>query len=679
MVGIYVACSSDDGGGGPITPTPTAKGSIFVTVTDQFANVVAGATVLTNPETERPTTDALGTALISDVEPGTYTVSATHPARGSARVAATVGAGKAENVPLELVPGVFLQPLVSIFEPTRGSQYSYVDSLTLRGSVTDAEDASNDLDLVWRSSLDGVLSSAPAQANGTTLVERGPLSQGDHWISLMATDSDGFSGKDSVNVSVRSFSPVIADLLPPPGTGFVPGEQVTFSATITDRETPATQLQVEWRSDLDDVINTDAPAGDGSVSFSTTTLSRGVHQVTVKATDGDANETSSSVTIPNNLPQRVVLNPLTKDVSGITLTWTPVSEPDFASYRIYRATNQAGPFSLIDILNNAGADTYKDTSVEFGRTYWYQLGLLTTAGPESFSNVESLEAGISIAILTQVETMMVDPVRPFLYALDRVNNSLVFVDLSTNSVESTIFVGSSPTDMDIDIAGDEMFIANFGSTELAVVDLVTRTKARSLFVDTGGTWSGNPYRLTCATQGRLVFTSEDQWNDLKLIETASGARLHNTGSVYQPDLASSPDGTRIYVAESGSSGSELIRFDLNPTTDQLSQVDNSARFSFGTRMVTMTGDGVYAFYRRNKLLAANLVSSLGSFSEDIYATNQDGSIAIGSSNIHDGTTYGIIRPLPLSTTVMAVSPDASTLYLYDSNSSRIFLFDLGGI
>lgn len=64
------------------------------------------------------------------------------------------------------------------------------------------------------------------------------------------------------------------------------------------------------------------------------------------------------------------------------------------------------------------------------------------------------------------------------------------------------------------------------------------------------------------------------------------------------------------------------------------------------------------------------------FSETIYATNADGSLAIGNVHIFDGVTFSVKAPLPISTTVLALSADYKTLYLYDINTSRIYIHDL---
>jgi hypothetical protein len=107
----------------------------------------------------------------------------------------------------------------------------------------------------------------------------------------------------------------------------------------------------------------------------------------------------------------------------------------------------------------------------------------------------------------------------------------------------------------------------------------------------------------------------------------------------------------------------------------LTQIDVSNTAGLGGK-VRVTRDGMYVFYGARKYLAKNLKSVLGTFSEGILAITSDGSIAVGATNIHDGNTFSISRPMPISVNVIAVSADDTTLYLYDTTSSRIYLYAL---
>lgn len=367
----------------------------------------------------------------------------------------------------------------------------------------------------------------------------------------------------------------------------------------------------------------------------------------------------------------VTLDALDKDSGSIALSWSVAGSVTFSSFRVYRARNPADSFEVVGVLNAPSSLAYRDTSAQLGVTYRYRVGGVTVAGREIVSNVQTITAGVFIDVRSQVEAMKVDPTRPYLYAIDRVNNALHFVNLTNNTVESTIFVGSSPTDLDINVQRTELFVANFGSTEIAAVNLDSRTKSRSVFVDTTlGTWDGNPYRLACLAGDTLVFTSQDQWNDLKLVNAISGAHIATVGSLYEPSLARSADGTRLYASDDIDG---VTRYNLVGNT--LTVMDSSSNAStFGH--VTPTRDGMYVFGGNKKRLATNLKSVLGIFSEGVLAASADGSVVVGPTSIANGTLFSTIKTLPLSTMVMALGPDDHTLYLYDTMTSRIYIYNI---
>jgi len=673
---VASGCGDDESPTSP--PPPPETGSILVTVVDYNATIVPGATVLSSPRLEgaRQTTDALGQALWTDVPVGFYTVGATRSGTGSARDIVQVEANGVYRLTLRLQPGVYFEPQVHIIQPLSFYTYSVVDSVPMRGSVSDLETASDSLSLVWSNSVDGVLSTQPADAAGNTFVPHGPYPAGNRWIVLRATNRQGLVGADSVLVHVLSFLPQLQLTEPDAGSGFLPGDPITFRATVSDRETPFAGLQVVWTSSLDGELSSGPPDAAGVSTFTRSNLTRGAHLVRVVVTDGEGNSVRDSVLVHNDLPQAVNLLPIEAQAAGLLLHWDAVNEPEFSQFRIYRGTNQNGPFSLVGTLSDGDVTQYLDQAVTLGVTYWYRVGLYTTTGAESKSTVRSGIAGVFVNVGRALEDMIVDPVRPYLYGIDRINNMLVFVSLDSLKVTKTMFIGSSPTDLDIDKAGTELYVANFGSSQIAVVNLDTQTLARNLTVDTGGTWDGNPYRLACMTAGKLAWTSLDQWNSVRLIDAATGAQLSNGFTIYYPDLASSPDGSRLYAGESGSSGSKIYRYDI--VGGVLQQQDQTPGYGYGysSRTVRVSGNGNFVFYAAKKLNALNLGGELGTFSEIIYASNFDGSVAVGNSNVFDGNTFAILRPLPIAGTLKTFGPDGHTLYTFDSVSSRLYVLDV---
>jgi hypothetical protein len=371
----------------------------------------------------------------------------------------------------------------------------------------------------------------------------------------------------------------------------------------------------------------------------------------------------------------LVLAALSKDSNGVNMSWTATPTSAFSSYRIYRGSSTSA-LSVINILNDATAAQYRDETGILGVSYTYRVGGVTPGGTEVLSNTQTIVTGVYIDVASQIQTMLVDRTRPYLYGLDKVNNSLHFINLSTNTVDKTIFIGSSPVDMDINLEGTTLYVANFGSTMIATVDLDTRAMTGTIFVDTStGTWQGNPYKVVCTAGDTLVFTSMDQWNSLKLVNALTGGSLDAVGSIFSPDLAASPDGLSVYAGENGISTETLSRWDV--VNGKLMSVDVSAGInSYSGGFVLMTRDGKYVFYAGMKFLAKNLKSVLGTFSEGIVAINSDGSLAVGANHIFDGTTFAAKKMTPLSTSTMAISPDDTTLYLYDATTSRIYLYRL---
>ena len=571
---MFFACNEDD-------PTPAEPtGAVFVTV--RFNNqIVSGAQISTEPETITSETDLTGTALLNEIPVGGYKVNATHPNIGSGAVSVSVKAEEVSDVFINLIGGIFENPSVSFQTPISGQVFSLGANVDFVAIVNDSEDAANSLSLEWSSDVDGVLSTTQASNNGQANLSISTLSEGEHTITLKATDSDDLEGMASINITIK------------------------------------------------------------------------------------------------RLPDAVTLQPITVSSGGLVLNWSSSEEEEFFTYRVTRSENAFGPFNVIQVISDVNETSFQDVNVSFGIQYYYQVVVVVTNGDESPSNVESsLYEGENINVGVSVERIKIDPVRPYIYALDKINNSLLFINKDEKIVEKTIFVGSSPSDMSITLDNSKMYIANYGSTQIAVVDLETQEKINDLTVDANaGTWNGNPYRIACIGNDRFAFTSEDQWNNIKLANANTGAIIQTTGSVYQPGLITTPDHSKLFVTESGSSGSQAIRYNINGNS--LTEVDeSSSETNYSTRDACMSGDGTYLFYNRKKLLVNNLQSNLGEFTEGIFAANFDGSIAVGEENIWNSNTFSIIRALPVSSRVMALDSDDETLFIYDDNTSKIYIIKI---
>ena len=375
-------------------------------------------------------------------------------------------------------------------------------------------------------------------------------------------------------------------------------------------------------------------------------------------------------------PDTVTLTPINLKTNGLELNWTVSNEIKFYKYKISRSEYPNGPFEEINSISEANTTTYLDSDVSFGVYYHYQVSVVLLNGNQSKSNIEfKLFENESIYLGPNIVRIKNDKVRPYIYALSKTYNSLLFINKESKVVEKTIPVGPSPSDLDINLDNSKMYIANYGSSKIAVIDLDTQEKIYDLSLDTqSGLWDGNPYRLVCIGSDKLVYTSEDQWNYIKLLNASDGSLISWNSSVYYPGLITNPDKTSLFVTESNSTGVNTYRYNLE--NDQLSFVERSEKFyyynGFGTRDACISQDGKYLFYIGSKLMLNDLQTNLGSFSDTIYACNYDGSIAIGSEYIWDANNFSIIRKLPFKISgIMVLDTDDKTLYIYNKNNLYI--------
>jgi fibronectin type 3 domain-containing protein len=96
--------------------------------------------------------------------------------------------------------------------------------------------------------------------------------------------------------------------------------------------------------------------------------------VTAESSASPTASASSTVTITQTAPHSVSLN------------WSP-STSSVAGYNVYRSAQAAGPFTKIN-SNLDTATVYTDNSVLAGRTYYYAITAVASAGLEStYSNI----------------------------------------------------------------------------------------------------------------------------------------------------------------------------------------------------------------------------------------------------------------------------------------------------
>ncbi|VVB81215.1 Uncharacterised protein [uncultured archaeon] len=167
-------------------------------------------------------------------------------------------------------------PVAAISSPSEG--VTLESPVTLEGSATDAEDG--DLPgeaLSWSSSVDGNL--------GTGASLQTALTNGEHTITLTATDSGNAVDTEVVHITVQSANTAPEVIISTPAENNIVQNPVTFTGTATDAEDGA--LTGAWKEG-----ETVLGSGNNLVKK----LSPGQHTVTFTATDSQNSDSSASVT-----------------------------------------------------------------------------------------------------------------------------------------------------------------------------------------------------------------------------------------------------------------------------------------------------------------------------------------------------------------------------------------------
>jgi len=464
-------------------------------------------------------------------------------------------------------------------------------------------------------------------------------------------------------------------------------DEITFLANVSDIEDTDSQLEISISSDIQGDLTTNIPIVNNSISYTTNSLIEGIHLITITVTDSDNMQSSDQVNINvSDIPASVVLAPITLHNNELLLNWTVSNESEFESYNIMRAENEQGPYVIMETISDVNTTNYTDVNIEFAINYFYKIAtnlLNSNEAPES-----NIESGIfetdNIDLGTTIERLKIDPIRPYIYALDKDNGTLLFINKQTMQLESSISIGNSPTDLDISKDNSKLYVALFNTDKIAVVDLTTQQKINDLTIDiTAGSEFETPYRLVCVGNNKLVVTSYDQWCNIALINANDGEILWIGFSFYKPNLLTPPDKMSVLVSETYSTGSTTYRYNLesngllSPTN-----VDNTGDHDwwhpqYGADYTAMSGNGEYIFYCGKKIAFNNLSQVQGSFQDKIYASNEDGSIVIGEEHIWDANNFSISETLPfINTGKMVFDNSTNIVYILCENTNKLYYFNI---
>lgn len=208
-------------------------------------------------------------------------------------------------------------PVVTLTAPLADDVYAYGATVTLAGTVADAEDGPEALALAWTDNGVSLTIDTPVQSSGA-FEAFASFTPGDHVLMLEARDSREQVGSDSVAFIVLPADTAPSCAITTADAGFSQvGVPVTFAGVVSDAETDPTALTIAWASDIDGVIGTGAPDSGGAVSVTTNTLSVATHQVSLTVTDDAGNTCAKQIRwTVGSAPAVVIDAPVDGDTVG---------------------------------------------------------------------------------------------------------------------------------------------------------------------------------------------------------------------------------------------------------------------------------------------------------------------------------------------------------------------------
>lgn len=222
-------------------------------------------------------------------------------------------------------------PTCSITSPENDAKGTLGEVILFTAQADDVDIPEDLLTATWSSDKDGVLADSVVNSDGSISFPFANLSNDTHVITLTVADEREATCTSSIVYSIGS-SPVVSIDSPLDGSTHAEGDIMTFHVSVSDNETAAADLDLQWW--LDGILYSNLGASStGIAEISDSTLGFGSHQLEVIATDLDGYSSTDTVEFTvNGIPSQpmvdiVPTNPYTDDELVLTIT-TPSVDPE---------------------------------------------------------------------------------------------------------------------------------------------------------------------------------------------------------------------------------------------------------------------------------------------------------------------------------------------------------------
>lgn len=279
-------------------------------------------------------------------------------------------------------------PNCEITNPINGEFSLVGDEVTFEGTATDPDISPSMLAVTWTSDKDGELSSGMGDPSGSVSFSSAELSQNTHQITLSVTDEMGLSCTDTIEYSIGS-PPTLLLQLPYVDTLINEGDDLTFSAYVSDTEQSGSDLLVEWESDIDGQLYSGYAAANGISLFNSTSLSFGTHTISATVTDLDGLYATGTVSIiVNAIPTQ----------PNVTITPDPATTTDTLTATASGSTDFDGttPTYLYEWYQNGTLTSHTTATIAPTETLKNETWLVRVTPTDGITNGPFVESSVTL-------------------------------------------------------------------------------------------------------------------------------------------------------------------------------------------------------------------------------------------------------------------------------------------
>ena len=448
--------------------------------------------------------------------------------------------------------------------------------------------------------------------------------------------------------------------------GSIPlGNVIFFDVAAGDDRNDPADLTVTWESNLDGQFFSGPLGADGSLIVEYDGLSAGNHRLVLRVTDTDGLSTEEPVDIMVERPRQVPrIVSVTKAGDGLRVEWERWEESGNFELSVWRSDRLW--FNDEPVFTTSS----RDTTVITDRAFPYNADLnysITIESSEwlrdhSESNYFARVDLPAIRLGNQPSRMRVDKKRPALYATDSWTGNLLFINTETLRVEDELTLGTDGASYALHPNGDTLYAITGDGDQLAVIDLATRTTARTIQLPEDIFWIND---IAFLQGGYLVVYSDN----LHLIDLGAGARL-DTKEGHYSSFSTLPDQSAVLAATD----------DFDPMIERIVVANGrisvaaiSDRLTSYSQRIILSGDGKVLAYDNQLLRTADL-AKVGVTEESILALNYDGSRGIGWHREWNTVTFTPLGPARVTPHTSAYDAANGLLYGATDSENSIFVY-----